>query len=440
MKYYLQSILIIVLFFYPLIKYNPQVPNYNWRVIQTDADSGFNRITFSDSLHGWAIGINYILHSNDGGETWKRQALPADTFDLREFYFLNENVGYIVGEMGLILKTSNGGNDWQRQESGANKHYLMGLSFIDENTGWVTGEMDDGTKRGGILLHTTNGGIKWDTLSDRSDMILYYDVKFVDENNGIVIGSYGFDNFTPIKVYRTYDGGKNLTEINEFTGAHTRYLFLNNIDTLWTGLFGFAKSFDGGFTWDANYSIQIKDSVFYLPMFINLLQISGKRGWAIVYFLMSHTDLYYTDDYAFTWKLVKIPEDFHPTSITSAGKYLFVGGAYGLILTNKPTTVYVNEEKTKQYTFNLLQNYPNPFNPSTKITYQLEIEDHVKLTIYDVLGREIITLVDKVQKSGEHSVNWNGKNSSGEEVNSGIYIYKLTFQNKSITKKAVLIH
>jgi photosystem II stability/assembly factor-like uncharacterized protein len=79
MKNYLQSILIILLFFYPLVKNNPQVPEYNWRVIQTDADSGFDRITFTDSLHGWAMGIHYIYHSSDGGETWKRQALPAGT-------------------------------------------------------------------------------------------------------------------------------------------------------------------------------------------------------------------------------------------------------------------------------------------------------------------------------------------------------------------------
>jgi hypothetical protein len=109
-------------------------------------------------------------------------------------------------------------------------------------------------------------------------------------------------------------------------------------------------------------------------------------------------------------------------------------------MTNKPSKVGIDEEKQKNYTFNLLQNYPNPFNPNTKITYQLENEDKVKLTVYDVLGREIITLVDESQKSGEHSVNWNGKNNSGEEVNSGIYFYKLTFQGNSITKKAVFIH
>ena len=45
--------LILILFFYPFVKCNSQVPNYNWRIIETDADSGFNRITLTDSVHGW---------------------------------------------------------------------------------------------------------------------------------------------------------------------------------------------------------------------------------------------------------------------------------------------------------------------------------------------------------------------------------------------------
>jgi hypothetical protein len=218
-----------------------------------------------------------------------------------EFSFLNRNVGYIVGEKGLILKTEDGGNTWLRQKSSTDKHLLHGISFIDENIGWVVGEMDDGVKRGGVLLHTTNGGAKWDTLSDRSDGILYYDVKFIDKDNGILIGSYGYDNFSPIIVYRTSDGGKDLAEISEFIGAHTRDLVMNNIDTLWTGLFGFAKSFDGGFTWNTDYLIETKDSSLYgPPIFFNMLQINGKIGWAVVTYFSGGSELHYTDDFAYS--------------------------------------------------------------------------------------------------------------------------------------------
>lgn len=417
-----------------------------WRIINTGFSFDIQRITFTDSLHSWAMGYHgNIIHTSDGGETWIKQVLPADTFNLREICLLNVNVGYIIGENGLILGTKDGGRTWLQQESGANKHYLMGLSFIDENTGWVTGEMDDGTKRGGILLHTTSGGVKWDTLSDRSDMILYYDVKFADKNNGVVIGSYGFDNCTPIKVYRTYDGGKHLTEISEFSGAHTRYLFMNNIDTLWTGLFGFAKSFDGGFTWDASYNIQIEDSVFTLPMFINFLQINGKTGWAIVLFYSQtlSTVLYCTDDYAFTWKIVSVPEDFYPFCITSASQYLFVGGKNGKIITNKLTPVDINEEKTKQYTFNLLQNYPNPFNPETQIKYSLKEDAFVTLKIFDILGNEIATLVNEPMNQGIHSVNFSAEGGSASggnklRLSSRVYIYQLQANNYIASRKMII--
>ena len=368
------------------------------------------------------MGINYIYHSNDGGDKWRRQSLPADTFNLREFCFLNENVGYIIGEMGLILKTSDGGKSWQKQKSGANNTNLMGLSFIDENTGWITGERYE--PRGGILLHTTTGGTKWDTLSDRSDSILYYDVKFADENNGIIIGSYGFDNFTPINVYRTYNGGKTLTEISEFSGAHTRYLFLNNIDTLWTGGFGFAKSLDGGFTWDANYLFELKDSTLYgPPIFFNMLQINGKTGWAAVTYFSKSSELHYTDDYGYSWKLVNIPETFYPTSLTLSGKYLFVGGAYGFIMTNKPSTVDVNKEKQKEYTFNLQQNYPNPFNNTTVFKYILKYDSYIKVQLFNIIGAEIATILNENKLAGEYSLTLN---SDKYFLSSDVYYIKIS--------------
>lgn len=76
-------------------------------------------------------------------------------------------------------------------------------------------------------------------------------------------------------------------------------------------------------------------------------------------------------------------------------------------------------------TFELNQNYPNPFNPSTTISYSIPKESRVKLKIYNILGQEILTLVDKAQKAGFYKIEWNGRNKYDQRVASGIYVYTI---------------
>jgi hypothetical protein len=73
----------------------------------------------------------------------------------------------------------------------------------------------------------------------------------------------------------------------------------------------------------------------------------------------------------------------------------------------------------------LFQNYPNPFNPITRIAYGLPEQSQVTLRIYGVLGQEIKTMVDEDQGAGYHEVVWDGKNSDGAQVSSGVYFFKL---------------
>ena len=76
--------------------------------------------------------------------------------------------------------------------------------------------------------------------------------------------------------------------------------------------------------------------------------------------------------------------------------------------------------------FALRQNYPNPFNPVTTIKYDLPADALVQLNIYDMLGRKVITLLNERKPAGYHSIVWDGKNSQGELVNSGVYFYQLS--------------
>ncbi|HMA76429.1 MAG TPA: FlgD immunoglobulin-like domain containing protein, partial [Candidatus Krumholzibacteriaceae bacterium] len=87
----------------------------------------------------------------------------------------------------------------------------------------------------------------------------------------------------------------------------------------------------------------------------------------------------------------------------------------------------------------LHQNRPNPFNPLTTIGYNLSVKSHVALDIYDVSGRLIKKLVDEVKEKGPHEIIWDGKDSEGHTVGSGVYFYTLKAENGKKTRKMVLL-
>jgi len=87
----------------------------------------------------------------------------------------------------------------------------------------------------------------------------------------------------------------------------------------------------------------------------------------------------------------------------------------------------------------LLQNYPNPFNPDTKIDFYLSHDDHVTLSVYNIKGQKVCDLVRGSTSAGKHSVVWNGKDSMGRSVSSGVYLYKLTTGLGSVQRKMVLL-
>jgi hypothetical protein len=134
--------------------------------------------------------------------------------------------------------------------------------------------------------------------------------------------------------------------------------------------------------------------------------------------------------------------DFGETYITLKG-CIIDGVIYG-----DTTTVGVEDEETPIASeFKLEQNYPNPFNPSTVISYQLPVSSSVTLTIYDVLGNEIITLVNEEKSAGEYEAEFSGHSDEGQNLPSGVYFYQLRVrstetsseQNLIQTKKMILL-
>ncbi len=95
--------------------------------------------------------------------------------------------------------------------------------------------------------------------------------------------------------------------------------------------------------------------------------------------------------------------------------------------------------KTKALVLALHQNHPNPFNPATTISFTLPQRLHVNLSVYNLEGKLVTTLVDETMEDGFEEVSWYGRDSKGNPVSSGVYFYQLKAEGKTLTKKMVLL-
>jgi flagellar hook assembly protein FlgD len=111
--------------------------------------------------------------------------------------------------------------------------------------------------------------------------------------------------------------------------------------------------------------------------------------------------------------------DTHIVWLSASSKQVFTGSAQ------------IETANEIPQDFALTQNHPNPFNPETQITFALPEASTVRLTVFDVLGREVAVLEDRILPAGYRTVRWNGRNSKGESVGSGVYFYRITAVGES---------
>jgi hypothetical protein len=119
------------------------------------------------------------------------------------------------------------------------------------------------------------------------------------------------------------------------------------------------------------------------------------------------------------------------------------GGASGsdtVTVTISPfVSVDENGEATLPTRFALAQNYPNPFNPVTTMEYSVPFRSHVTIEVFDILGRNIVTLVDEIKSAGEYQATWDGNDANNQKVSTGIYLYRLQAGDFIETKKMLLL-
>jgi photosystem II stability/assembly factor-like uncharacterized protein len=407
-------------------------------------NTSFLSVSFVDANTGFIVGgSGTILHTANGGTDWVSQ-LSGTTNWLRGVSASNTNIATAIGDSGIILHTTNDGTTWIHQTSGTT-HPLRAVSFTDGNTGSAVGDS-------GTILRTTNGGATWVNQSSGVKYTLH-SVSFVDNNIGTVVGDSGI-------VLRTTNGGTTWTNQSiatnyqlsgvSFTDSNTgtvvgNYQSLIDCSMCHNNGATILRTTNGGISWER----QMPDSLntvwaqgFPDPI-CGVSFTDADKGTVVMYNYIFHTTngggVLYTDSVkgggGYWTRQIADSNIYQGVCFTDANTGTVVG-AFGIILhtTTGGVTTVNNNPIQRSYQFVLEQNYPNPFNPITVITYNLPISCLVMITVYDVMGREVLTLINEHQAVGKHSITLNAGNLS-----SGVYFYRIQTESLNSTKKLLLL-
>ncbi len=438
----------------------------DWVEQNNPAISGLSSISFKDSLNGITVGsFASLLKTSNGGISWENKTQSVSEAYLFGLFFTDENTGWVAGDDGAILKTTDSGNNWIIQNSGVNKR-INALYFIDNMTGWGIGFE-------GTIINTTSGGESWN-INNSPTVLHLYDIEFKNYPVGWIAA--GGDLFLPGKLFKTTNGGGTWIEETsislppaddyelQFTSKDIGWIMSSN--HIVGGLQRLYRTTDGGDSWDILLSNN-SDSVFQSMYFIN-----DSMGWLSTYQKIFHTsngginwerfeapsilksiyfsdslkgwggastgEIYLTTNGGISWEAQNSPMD------NPINKLTFYGDSYGwaigflgnIIHTSNGGISFLDFNVVDTYpeNFFLFQNYPNPFNPITTIRFEIPTSSVVNLKIYDVLGREIETLLNEVKEAGTYEVEFDGS-----QLASGIYFYRLTSGQFTSVKKLILL-
>ncbi len=407
-------------------------PTPGWYQQTLPVNKTINDIFFIDSLTGWIVSSNthypandtgYILKTINGGTNW---SVKLDSmFNYYSVKFLNANTGYVGGGTGRakFLKTTDGGNSWSVSTPfGSNMYAILDISFVNNDTGWICS--DDSF--GGGIFKTTNGGVSWQQQLGASYLIKK--LFFLNKDTG-----WAISNEASGKLYRTTNSGVIWNLQYPFSSGLSSIFFTSKDTGFIGGGFGsyfVTKTTNGGFNWVPTTNSQGGRGLYF---------INNSIGWLCDVFSIVQK----TTDGGVNWFGQTSPSGFYYNiQFTDTSK----GWSAGTILIHTsdgggPAGIHkIGNEIPSKY--KLYQNYPNPFNPTTKIKFNIPLSRGVpegwgvltRLTIYDILGREVATLVNEQLKPGNYEVEWNGSSYA-----SGVYFYKLQTNEFIETKKMILL-
>ncbi|MGA9292680.1 MAG: T9SS type A sorting domain-containing protein [Ignavibacteriaceae bacterium] len=396
-----------------------------------------------------------VFRSTNSGKNWYPTNLRFKDTYVNSLLIKGSNL--FAGTIEGVYRTTDYGYNWIPLNSGLTSYYVNCLASNDSC-------IFAGTRNG--LFKSTDDGLSWNTINSRlagayvrtlaaNGKNIYAanlsDTLFFSSDNG--------RNWIPLTPLNLPFGGRfcptsiTVSDSKLFVGTGTNGIYCStNNGTNWTNV-------NDGLTDLSIRSLVIYKNILYAGTYGHGVFLSSDDGdnWKAINKGLSNYPIFslFISDTTFfagnsmavfssqndgnDWIEWKNGFPYAPviSSIVVQDSIVFAGtwveGVWSLSLSNILTDTY---EKKYQIIseFSFSQNYPNPFNPTTTITYSLPKNSFVTLKIYDLLGREVTTLVNEEKHSGSYKITWNA-----EDNPSGIYFYKLNAGGYSKVHKMILL-
>ena len=376
-----------------------------------------------------------VLKTTDGGDNWV--GVTGDIDDIpnvgpANLIAIDSLRAWIGDYWGRIIATVNGGLSWTQQAvpPPSVSNWIAGLCFFDAANGYVLG--DDLTPGGRLVfLRTTDGGTTWSHLANEPVMMAgetpMGDTFCCTDRQHVWFGTNNS------LVWRTTDGGD--TWLSATPGSGIVNALAMHDDSVGIACLGptepgrFARTTDGGATWQPLSGVTPEMGV------LAAFPAGSTNAWvAAPHAVACSRDngetwvLQPTDPFDGSLNAISFSDPTNGWIVTSNGEILRYRDLSG------PLAVRPEGERELPVQTLLQQNYPNPFNPSTTIKFELHEAAEVRLSVFDILGREVSVLVNEKRDAGVHDVRFD---ASG--LSSGVYFYRLTAGDFEQVRKFLLL-
>lgn len=411
-----------------------------WQFVNTPVTSQMLGIVFVDSLYGWCSHSgNGAVRTTNSGNSWISYIFADTTFttSYNGIYFIDRNTGWCVGGSVQIRKTTNGGLNWFKQYGPPVSGINRSVWFANANTGYIAGSKNFPYQP--FVAKTINGGTNWTEITpaaasgqELNDMhwlnvttgwIAGYDVLLYTTNAGT-----SFENrFTNIPP--TGNGHNSLLSVS-FVSQETGWIGAANLERN-----NIYKTTNGGLNWIFQDN-PVSQSGWNQINDIKFMSVFADSGWA-VHGTPTTGAIMFTSNGGGSWVMDNAQNNFYDCLEIYNRKKVWCGASSGRVWYTFIQTPPLGIDPISNETpgkFSLGQNYPNPFNPVTNFEFRILNFGFVKLNIYDINGKEIYSLVNQNLNPGSYIIQFDANN-----LNSGIYFYRLETNEFTDTKKMILL-
>jgi photosystem II stability/assembly factor-like uncharacterized protein len=390
--------------------------------LQTNTSTLFS-VSAVDNNIVWGCGPNStVLRTTNGGTNWTSAGASPLSGTLLNIFGVSETTALVIGAnttASYVWRTTNSGSTWTQVFTQVS--LLNGVHINSDGTGILVGDSEDFVKWS--IWKTSDFGATWSSSGINVPIVNF---EFGFQNSLFVDGNNYYFGSNDSRIYTSTNSGSSWT---------ARTTTIKNPFAIWfNGSLGIAggtsittpgvnRSTNSGTSWS---SVTVPTTS----------PVSGVVGDGSTFWIGRGTAIYKSTDNGATWAsqyttsglinhMCKSRTGNRLWAVTASGNiYSSEGLLAGVSVVNS-----ILPEK-----FSLSQNYPNPFNPSTKIKFAIPNSSFIKLAVYDMLGREVSSLVNENLQPGTYEYEFDAS-----DLNSGIYFYKITTEDFSEVKKMILL-